>query len=111
MLCDIKDDCNNVEEEIKKRANKTISGKTGKKTGSRKGNSIWNIYYPLTRRNQKKESFNKYIVVKKNDVLKEKVIYSRVTKCLLLSEIIDLFKIDNIINNGIKILLIIIKIF
>ena len=31
MCCDIKDDCNNVEEEIKKRANTTISGKTVKK--------------------------------------------------------------------------------
>ena len=40
---------------LKKRANKTISGKTGKKTGSRKGDSILNIYYPLTRR--KKRNF------------------------------------------------------
>ena len=58
MLCDIKDDCNNVEEEIKKRANTTIRGKTGKKTGSRKGDSIWNIYYPLTRRKKKKLLIN-----------------------------------------------------
>ena len=41
-------------------------------------------------------------MIKKNDVLKEKVIYSRVTKCLVLSEIIDLFKRDNIIKNWIK---------
>ena len=111
MLCDIKEDCNNIDEEIKKKAKKTISGKTGKKTGSRKGNSIWNIYYPLTRRKQKKDSFSKYNIDKKNDVLKEKVIYSKVTKCLLLSEIIDLFNKNDIIKNGIKILLKIIKIF
>lgn len=54
MLHDIKEDCNNIEEEIKNRANKTISGKTGKKTGSRKGNNIWNIYYPLTRKKTNK---------------------------------------------------------
>ena len=47
MLCDIKKDCNNAEED-----KKTISGKTGKKTGSKKGNSIWNIYCPFTRRKQ-----------------------------------------------------------
>ena len=102
MLCDIKEDCNNIDEEIKKKAKKTISGKTGKKTGSRKGNSIWNIYYPLTRRKQKKDSYSKYNIDKKNDVLKEKVIYSKVTKCLLLSEIIDLFNKNDIIKNGIK---------
>ena len=102
MLCDIKEDCNNVEEEIKKKAKKTISGKTGKKTGSRKGNSTWNIYYPFTRRKQKKDSYNKYNIDKKNEELKVKVIYSRVTQCIYLSEIIDIFNKDNIIKNGIK---------
>ena len=102
MLCDIKEDCNNVEEEIKKKAKKTISGKTGKKTGSRKSNSTWNIYYPFTRRKQKKDSYNKYNIDKKNEVLTVKVIYSRVTQCIYLSEIIDIFNKDNIIKNGIK---------
>ena len=102
MLCDIKEDCNNIEEEIKKKAKKTISGKTGKKTGSRKSNSTWNIYYPFTRRKQKKDSYNKYNIDKKNEVLTVKVIYSRVTQCIYLSEIIDIFNKDNITKNGIK---------
>ena len=102
MLCDIKEDCNNIEEEIKKKAKKTISGKTGKKTGSRKGDSIWKIYYPLTRRNQEKGSYNKYNIKKKNKELKEKVIYARENDCIYLSEIIDLFNINNLIKNGIK---------
>ena len=60
--------------------------------------------YILTfyKKKTKKYSYSKYNIDKKNDVLKVKVIYSRVTKCLLLSEIIDLFNKDNIIKNGIK---------
>lgn len=59
-ICDIKDDCENIEEAIKKYAVKTISGKSGKPTGSRKGGSIWNIYYPISRKNNNKNSFKKY---------------------------------------------------
>ena len=103
-LCDIKEDCDNVEEEIRKCANKTISGKTGKPTGSRLGSSIWNIYYPITRKNKNKDTFNKYNIKKKNDELKdnEKVIYTKVTECLRLSQIIVKFKKENMIQNGIK---------
>lgn len=57
LVCDIKEDWNNIEKEIKKREVKTINGKTDKITGSRKGNSIWNIYYPIPKKNRIKIHF------------------------------------------------------
>ena len=90
-LCDIEDDYENVEEKIKNKAVPTISAKTGKLTGSRKGESTWDIYFPITRKNEERNTYKLYEIKTKNCDLKEKVIYTRIEKCLYLSEIIDSF--------------------
>ena len=101
-LCNINSKSNNKSEEMKKCETEVISGKTGKKVESRKGDSIWNLYTPLSRRNNEKNSFNNYIVQKFNRDLIEKVEYNKITKPIYLSEIIDSFDNKNIIGNGIN---------
>ena len=44
---------------------KVISGKTNKVIGERKGRSDWNLYEPLSRKNNDKGSFNYYTGNKK----------------------------------------------
>jgi len=102
LLCDIDPKCQNKVEEIKNKANKVISGRKGKSLMSRKGESIWNLYIPITSRNKTKDSFLKYKVEKLNKDLNEKVDYRIETKYIIFSEIIKLFNKDNIVNNGIN---------
>ena len=79
-----------------------IRGKTGKKVESRKGNSIWNLYTPLSRKNNNKNSYKYYIANKLNKDLADKVEYNKLTKTIPLSEIINIFEYNNIIENGIN---------
>jgi len=105
LLCNIVPNCKNKEEEMKKLEVKVISGKTGKELKSRKGNSIWELYIPLSRKNNEKGSLKSYQVQKYNkDIIKEenKVSYINLTKCILLSEIIYLFDKNNIVINGLN---------
>ena len=101
-LCNINSKSINKNEEMKKCEVEIISGKTGKKVESRKGDSIWNLYIPLSRRNNEKNSYKNYTVTKFNKDLTEKVEYKKVTKLIPLSEIINSFDNKNIIENGIN---------
>ena len=101
-LCNINSKSNNKNEEMKKLETKVISGKTRKKVESRKGGIIWNLYIPLSWRNNEKNSYNDYIVKKFNKDLTEKVEYNKIIKPILLSEIINSFDNKNIIENGIN---------
>ena len=47
-----------------------ISCKTGKELKSRKSDSVWNLFTPLSRRNKEKNSYNYYVVNKLNKDLK-----------------------------------------
>ena len=90
---------------MKKLEVKVISGRTGKELKSRKGDSIWNLYIPLTRRKNVKDSLKSYTVQKFNkEISKEgdKASYTYLTKCIPLSEIINLFDVDNIKKNGLQ---------
>ena len=105
LLCNIDPNCNNKDEEMKKLEVKVISGRTGKELKSRKGDSIWNLYIPLTRRNNEKGSLKSYTVkTLNNEISKEgdKASYTYLTKCIPLSEIINLFDEDNIKKNGLQ---------
>ena len=105
LLCNIDPNSNNKEEEMKKLEVKVISGRTGKELKSRKGDSIWNLYMPLTRRKNIKGALESYKVQKlNNEISKEedKVSYTKLTKCIPLSEIINLFDGDNIKKNGLN---------
>ena len=79
-----------------------IGGKTGKKLESRKGDNIWSLYIPLSRRNNDKNSYKYYMVNKFNKNLTDKVEYNKLTKTMPLSEIINSFDNNNITDNGIK---------
>ena len=105
LLCNIDPNCNNKEEEMKKLEVKVISGRTGKELKSRKGDSIWNLYIPLTRRKKVKGSLDSYTVQKLNNEInkeEDKASYTNLTKCIPLSEIIDAFDKDNIKKYGLK---------
>ena len=101
-FCKVKHDSTNKKKEIEKCEVKVISGKTGKLVQSRKGESTWNLFTPLSRRNNTSGSFKYYVVDKLNKDLKDKVEYNKITKTIPLSEIIDAFSKDNIVNNGIN---------
>ena len=58
---------------MKKCSCKVISGKIRNILQSKKGESTWKFYIPLSRKNGVKGSFKKYIVIKFNKDLKEKV--------------------------------------
>ena len=60
---------------------------------SRKGDSTWNLFMPKSRREKLKNSYNLYLVKKFNKELKEKVEYRTLVKTVLLSEIIEAFKL------------------
>ena len=51
-----------------------ISGRTGKKVGSRQGKSDWNLYDILSRKNKEKNTFNYYIVVTRKMKLKMEIL-------------------------------------
>ena len=57
---------------------------------------------PKSRREKLKNSCNLYLVKRFNKELEEKVEYRKLIKIVLLSEIIDAFKLDNIIKNGLN---------
>ena len=101
-ICDIDPNCNNKEEQIINKEKKVISGKTGKLVQSRKGNSTWNLFMPKSRRSNLRGSYNYYLVKKFNKDLIEKVEYKNITKTILLSEVIEAFKADNITKNGLN---------
>jgi len=81
-----------------------ISGRTGKKVGSRKGKSDRNLYNILSRMNKEKNTFNYYIVVTKNNEIKNGNIanYTDLVNYTKLSDIIDKFKAENIRKNGVN---------
>ena len=82
---------------------KIISGKTEKKVGERKGKSEWNLYTPLSRKNNNKKSFDYYTVKKKtcdNNNIKH-ANYAYLVECIFLSEIIGEFKAENIKMKGV----------
>ena len=57
---------------------------------------------PKSRREKLKKSYKFYLVKKFNKELKEKVEYRTLIKTVFLSEIIDAFKLDNLIKNGLN---------
>ena len=61
-----------------------------------------NLFMPKSRREKLKKSYNLYVVKKFNKELKEKVEYRTLVKTVLLSEIIEAFKLDNIMKNGLN---------
>ena len=81
-----------------------ISGKTGKKVGPRQGKSDWKMYDILTRMNKEKNTYNHYIVVTKNNEIKNGNIanYKDLVKYTKLSDIINKFKAENIRKNGVN---------
>ena len=81
-----------------------ISGRTGKKVGSRQGKSDWNLYDILSRKNKEKNTFNYYIVVTRNNEIKNgnTANYTDLVKYTKLSDIIDKFKAENIRKNGVN---------
>ena len=81
-----------------------ISGRTGKKVGSRQGKSNWKLYDILSRMNKEKNTFNYYIVVTRNNDIKNgnSANYTDLVKYTKLSDIIDKFKAENIRKNGVN---------
>ena len=100
-LQEIKDKIININPNIK--INYVISGKTGKKIGPRQGKSEWKLYDILSRINKEKNTFNHYIVITKNNEIKNnrKANYADLVATIKLSDIINEFKAENIRKNGI----------
>ena len=72
--------------------------KNWKKVGSRQGKSDWNLYDILSRKNKEKNTFYYYIVVTRNNEIKNgnTANYTDLVKYTKLSDIIDKFKAENI---------------
>ena len=96
-LNEIKNDIINKYPNIE--VNEIISGLTGKLIGERKGKSDWNVYEPLSRKNNEKGSFDYYTVNKINwnyNIKSKYVNYADLVECINLSEIIEEFNAENI---------------
>ena len=101
-LNEIKNDIINKYPNIE--VNEIISGLTGKLIGERKGKSDWNVYEPLSRKNNEKGSFDYYTVNKINwnyNIKSKYVNYADLVECINLSEIIEEFNAENIKMNGV----------
>ena len=81
-----------------------ISGKTGKKLGSRQGRSVWNLFTLYSVEKKIVKLCDYYKVVKSNVILNDsnKVDYSNLMNCNKLSNIIHHFNADNFKKKGVE---------